>query len=187
MQLDKLLPRYLLTAPEPHQQASSLHHAAVLVPLFEREHQLRLLLTQRAATMRHHKNEFCFPGGRREAHDSSLRATAIRETWEEIGLSARQFTIWGELPAHPTLSGYLLHPYLAVIKGTPTLRHLSSEVQRVIDLPLSYALNPGNYHKYQLKRQDHQLEVLFLPYRRYLIWGITARVLYQLAQRLPNR
>ena len=63
--------------------------ASVLVPLVERGAGLRLILTRRAALLKHHPGQVAFPGGKQDPADATPLAAALREAREEIGLRAR--------------------------------------------------------------------------------------------------
>src|SRR5512133_440095 len=73
--------------------AEELRPAAVLVPLVRREAGLTILLTQRTDHLYDHGGQISFPGGRTEAHDESPTATALRETFEAIGLPRDAFEV----------------------------------------------------------------------------------------------
>src|SRR5438477_9793054 len=69
--------------------AISVHgrtEAAVLVPLYLEAEEVHVVFTKRHEELRRHAGEVSFPGGRREEGESDLRATALREAQEEIGL-----------------------------------------------------------------------------------------------------
>lgn len=57
----------------------------------------RILLTQRSLRMNSHRGEVAFPGGKWEALDEGLLQTALRETEEEVGITANQLDVVGEL------------------------------------------------------------------------------------------
>ena len=63
---------------------SALICASVLIPLLFKDDEWHVLVTQRAETVEHHKGQISFPGGTCEAQDADLRATALRETFEEM-------------------------------------------------------------------------------------------------------
>jgi len=63
-----------------------LTRAAVLIPIFLKENEYHILLTQRSHHVLHHKGEISFPGGKRDKSDSNFLETALRESWEEIRL-----------------------------------------------------------------------------------------------------
>src|SRR5689334_10431516 len=47
---------------------------------------IEVYLSRRPAHFRYYPGAFVFPGGRRDAGDSDIRATAAREVYEEIGI-----------------------------------------------------------------------------------------------------
>ena len=72
-----------------------------------------IVLTRRSQSVRTHRGEIAFPGGKPELEDKSSVDTALRETEEEIGISRSDIDIWGGLPAVMTVtSGFRLdiHP-----------------------------------------------------------------------------
>jgi mutator protein MutT len=89
--------------------------AAVLVLLAEGPTGTEILLTRRAATLRHHAHQISFPGGR--VDDGELPAdAALRETWEEVGIAPAQVNLWGPLPWQQSQTGYLVQPWLGQLR-----------------------------------------------------------------------
>lgn len=107
---------------------------AVLVPLVVSPRPSVTMLV-RAAGLRHHAGEVCFPGGKREEGDASLAATALREAHEEIGLPADTVDILGALsPVPVATSHFRIHPFVGWISSQPVWCK-SGEVHRVLDIP----------------------------------------------------
>ena len=77
--------------------------AGVLIPIIERGASLSVLLTERSADLKHHPGQVSFPGGRMEASDVDIRATALRETHEEVGIHPNDVDVCGYLK--PTATG----------------------------------------------------------------------------------
>jgi len=69
--------------------------SAVLVPIFQKQGQYHVLLTQRTDKVKEHKGEISFPGGACEEADGTLVNTALRESAEEIGLAAEAVEVLG--------------------------------------------------------------------------------------------
>ena len=80
---------------------SDKQQAAVLVPVIDYGDKMHVLFTQRALHLRHHPGQISFPGGRIEAGETAV-AAALRETEEEVGISAAKVKILGSLPAMST-------------------------------------------------------------------------------------
>jgi 8-oxo-dGTP pyrophosphatase MutT (NUDIX family) len=109
--------------------------AAVLALLIE-EPEPSLLFTERAATLSRHPGEVSFPGGLTEPQDDHLAATALRETFEEIGLDPSLPELLGALPPiHTFVSGVLVTPFVAAIRSLPELRVSRAEIARVLTVP----------------------------------------------------
>src|SRR6059036_550995 len=88
--------------------------AAVLMPIFHREDDYFFLLTQRTHTVETHKGQISFPGGVAE-NNETLRRTALRETWEEIGLTSDSIEVLGEFDEYLSVTGLIVTPFLARI------------------------------------------------------------------------
>ncbi|RVU37672.1 CoA pyrophosphatase [Rheinheimera riviphila] len=182
MTLEQWLPRFLLQ----RQPAAALlppANAAVMLLLWPEQQQLQLLLTRRAMHLRHHPGQISFPGGRIETGETAVDA-ALRETEEEVGVSAATIKILGSLPAMSTSTGFVVSPWLGLLGEPPTLRLQTTEVAAAFSLPLSYALS-NEYRKQRWFSQPYRQQQLhFLPFQDQLIWGATAAILHQLAEQI---
>lgn len=174
---------HLYMPPQFHQGASShLRQAAVLLALFEKQGQLHLLFTKRAAHLRHHPSQISFPGGKVEPEDTSLWHTACREVNEEVGIDPALLTPIGQLPPLSTVSAFHVTPILGFLKSPFELIIDSNEVQDVFDVPLSFLLNPKNMHTQSIKRGHKLHQVHSIPYRQHFIWGMTAQIIWRMQQ-----
>ena len=154
--------------------------AAVLVPLVKRPSGLHLILTQRASHLRHHPSQISFPGGKAESSDLSLIHTAIRETNEEIGILPSQIKPLVKLNTIPTISGYKVTPIVALIDDDYTTAIDYGEVSSTFEAPLSHLLNPENTIKHKVLNKKHTYELIFIPFEKKLIWGITAEIIHSM-------
>lgn len=111
--------------------------AGVCVPLHEGARGLEVIMIKRTGTMRQHAREVAFPGGRPEPGDLDLLDTALRETWEELGLERADLEPMGALSPVPTAtSTYLLHPFVVAVRtGAEAVPH-PGEVDIVIRMPV---------------------------------------------------
>lgn len=166
---------------------AGLRPAAVLVPLIERAEGPRVILTRRAALLKHHPGQVAFPGGKQEADDASALAAALRESEEEIGLPSGAVTVLGALCPHVTVTGFTVSPFVGVVapKFRPILAR--AEVDEIFEVPLSFALDLANFQIHGRRWQGHLRRYYALPYGPHYIWGATARMLRGLAERMQAR
>lgn len=188
------LVRYLrdVLAGQPVVQPSSgivstARVAAVLAPLYARHGQPHLLFTLRSLDLTRHSGEISFPGGRRDATDLSLEATALRESYEELGLDPARVEVLGALPSvFAGVSNYLVVPFAGWLGETlPPLVPSPSEVAEVIDAPLAALADPAIYHSEIWYRGGGEHLIHFYDFGRYRIWGATGRMLHSLLALLP--
>ena len=155
----------------------SLTCAAVLIPLFNRGGEWCVLVTQRTHTVEHHKGQISFPGGACEPTDASLEETALRETHEEIGVPPHEVKILGALDDFPTISSFVVTPFVGLIPQRFAYRLNKAEVEAVIEVPLSFLREADNLRVDQLEYQGELHDVLFWDYGPHVIWGVTAQIM----------
>ncbi|MBL4719587.1 MAG: CoA pyrophosphatase [Alphaproteobacteria bacterium] len=155
--------------------------ASVLVPLVDRPGGMTVLLTQRTDHLNDHAGQVSFPGGREEPEDISHEATALRETEEEVGLTADHIEIVGRLDYYIVRSGYRVAPVVGIVQPPFELKADPFEVAEVFEAPLSFFLDTAN-HKLTT-RMDNGVERSFyeMPYNGFYIWGATAGMLVNLS------
>jgi 8-oxo-dGTP pyrophosphatase MutT (NUDIX family) len=154
--------------------------AAVLLTLLHHSGADRVLLTVRSHTVEHHKGQISFPGGAVHDADDSLQTTALRETWEEVGIDPPDIEVIGQLDDIITVSNFVVTPFVGVLRRAP-YDYVPSplEVAEVIEPPIAHLLDPVN--TVWDERQDRARVVrspAFL-YGGHRIWGATARMLYE--------
>lgn len=157
--------------------------AAVLVPIISYPDQFTIILTQRTKHLKNHPGQISFPGGGYEEKDLHLQTTALRETFEEIGIAENKITLLGELPQIQTLSGdgYLVTPYVGVIKPPVKFNINSDEVDDIFEIPLQYLLDLTHYRKENVIRKGKQHSYYVINYENRFIWGATASILHEFA------
>jgi 8-oxo-dGTP pyrophosphatase MutT (NUDIX family) len=157
--------------------------AAVLVPLYQGGGTLHLVFTKRGADLRRHAGEISFPGGRRERDEDDLRATALREAEEEIGLPRTAVEIVGALQPTPTIAtGYAVYPFVGLIESSRTWTPSASEVAAVLELSIPELV--AGYGRRRLVRRGLPIRTDTYVVGEHLIWGATARIVGDLLDRL---
>lgn len=158
-------------------QGEALRPAAVLVPVVRREAGLTILLTQRTDHLYDHAGQISFPGGRSEAHDASPAATALRETFEEIGLPDSHVEVLGYLPEYATVTGYHVTPVVGLVDPPQAFNLDAFEVAEAFEVPLTFFLDSGNHQRNTLQYQGRTRHYYAMPYEQRYIWGATAGML----------
>ncbi len=149
--------------------------AAVLV-LISRGDNPALLYTKRAAHLRQHPGEVCFPGGKWEPGDKDLFATAQRETHEEIGLPATEMHLLGRLPQFHTRAGTPVTPFVASFNPAIPLFPSPDELESIFFVPLSLFDDGIQIREDKFERSGRTVSVPAYHYQGYEIWGFTAAV-----------
>lgn len=160
--------------------------AAVLVPLVLRAEAPAVLLTRRTDHLHHHPGQISFPGGRVEAGDASSVATALRETYEEIGLGADRIELLGALPDYLTGTGFRVTPVVGLVHPPFELALDAFEVAEAFEVPLSHFLDPANHQRHSMQVEGRTRHFHAMPYGDYYIWGATAGMLMSLYRALSD-
>ena len=162
--------------PEPGAQP-----AAVALILHEGKDGLEALFIKRAVRPGDPwSGQVAFPGGRRDAADADLLATAIRETREEVGVELRDATLLGALddlqPRTPTLPPVVVRPFVFAVPARPELA-TNEEVQRAFWVPLRRLANPEVHREVTLTLRGEQRTFPAYNLGDDVIWGMTERIL----------
>lgn len=160
--------------------------AAVLVPLLLREGEWNLLYIRRTQTVETHRGQVAFPGGAMDDSDATLEETALRETYEEVGLPAESVKILGRLPDFYTISDFLVTPVVGVIPWPFALRLSTAEVDRAFTIPLSWMADRDNYEERPLVRFSGSMDkvVYYQEYDGEVVWGATGMMTRNFLQTL---
>jgi 8-oxo-dGTP pyrophosphatase MutT (NUDIX family) len=161
-----------------------LKSAAILLPIIDIEGSLEILLTKRSTHLTTHAGEICFPGGGSEKNDTDVSMTALRETKEEIGLKESDIKIIGKLPPVPTFTGYIIHPVVGILLGSPEILIDRSEVESYFTVPLTFFMNHKNKKEGLWETNDIQLPIVEYQYQNHRIWGATAMIISLFCDRL---
>lgn len=162
---------------------TGLIEAAVLIPIFCNDGEYHILFTKRSDRVMHHKGQISFPGGGRSQGDANLRDTALRESWEEIGLKARDAEVVGELDDTPTTtSNFNIAPFVAFIPYPYKFILSPYEIGEVFSVPISALLRKAKRKKERYSFGGQVFVGYSYEYEGRLIWGATAKIVQQLLQ-----
>lgn len=178
------------------------HSYAVLCPLLDKPDGLHLLFEVRAAGLRQ-GGEVCFPGGRAELGETPADC-ALRETAEELSIPLSAVTVLGTPDFICNQRGFLLRPVLGLVSqtGLDAMCPSPAEVAEVFTVPLSFfRVTEPEVYAYDLIPQSPEgfpyeelgiardypwahgrVEVPVWRYQGHVIWGMTARIVRELAK-----
>ncbi len=164
--------------PSPESRMAAV--AAVLRVVEEPE----LLFIKRAELERDPwSGHVAFPGGRVEPSDTSLEATATRETFEELALDLRRGRVLGRLddlaPRTRALPPIIIRPFVAVVAPDVTFVQ-SAEVASAFWVPLSALRDAGAQAEHVTLVNGVRARFPAYRVREHIVWGLTERIVRQL-------
>lgn len=146
-----------------------------------------IALTIRRHDLLHHPGQISLPGGGIDEGEWP-EAASLREAEEEIGVDPSTVRVLGALtPLYVIVSGNLVTPFVGVVDGRPAFRPDASEVEEVIEVPLSHFKDPSRLMWGNRTREGYLID---FPY--YLVgdppvhqvWGATAMMLSEFVELL---
>ena len=150
-----------------------------------------ILMIKRRDNLRKHAGQIAFPGGRKEKEDLNLEETAKRETEEEINISREHFSIVGNFPKFFTGTGYVVTPFLGIIKSNSDWRKVLkpnlSEVEQIFFPPTDCLLLPEFHFREKPPINSSMSMTWTINFDGKNIWGLTARVLVTISAGLGLR
>lgn len=160
--------------------------ASVLILLVNKNNSPHVILTLRTNTVSTHKGQVSFPGGGFDNTDKDFLFTALRETYEEIGIPPEKIQILGEFDDYISLAGFEVHVY-AGITDYPVNYDLSAdEIDIILEVPLSLFRNK-EYTRYdKIQHKDKEVQIYYYDWEGTSIWGMTARILTDFAEIFPK-
>jgi len=167
-----------LTWDEIHAQKPRL--GGVMLLLYEKAGELNIVFTQRKQYIGVHSGQMSFPGGKKDEDDADLTATAIRETYEEVGISREKIAILGNLSElYIPPSNFLVFPVVGFAADIGAFVPQKEEVEKIVEIPLSFFLDKTNINlNTEIKLFNGA--VVYVPayvYEQHIIWGATAIML----------
>ncbi|MEN8990636.1 CoA pyrophosphatase [Avibacterium paragallinarum] len=155
-------------------------HAAVLIAITQEDNP-RILLTRRSLYMNNHAGEVSFPGGKRDAQDTSNIVVALREAQEETALNPFDVQLLGDLPMQKARNGMLVKPIVGLIPPDVNLIPQPTEIDRIFFASLRQLLETPPT-PYEVRFAQQSLYFPSLRVENEIVWGLTARMLISLFQ-----
>jgi 8-oxo-dGTP pyrophosphatase MutT (NUDIX family) len=171
--------RYRLVTPD--------HNiACVLALLFPKDKEWYISFIERTNRFPEdkHSGQISLPGGKLNESDDSYEDCALRETYEEIGVAPDSIGILGSLtPVFVYVSNFLVHPFVGFTTETPKFVLQESEVQNIIEVPVSHFTKSKNKGLAEIKVREITLpETPYYDIYGNKLWGATAMIISELEQ-----
>ena len=126
------------------------------------------------------RGQMAFPGGRTDPADRDRRETALRELCEEMGIRAENVDLVGSIGHFLTINHTEIKAFVGLWNRKDRITPDPHEIARVIEIPIQHL-----FHLHREKGFRHrsvQIEELTYPYREFVIWGVTAKIIHHLME-----
>jgi 8-oxo-dGTP pyrophosphatase MutT (NUDIX family) len=129
-----------------------------------------------------HSAQIGFPGGKYEDEDKTLKHTALRETYEEIGVPMHQIKIVKQMTeVYIPPSNFYVQPFIAITQETPNFIKQDDEVEDIVEVSLTHFLNENSVgNKFVSTSEAARVEVPAYELNGHIVWGATAMMLSEI-------
>lgn len=186
----KMSPPYRLALIEKQREAMKTAKKAGVMALFYPDvyQKTKLILILRKTYKGVHSAQVGFPGGKFEDEDLNLQYTALRETYEEIGVPIETIKVLKKMtPMYIPPSNFTVNPFLGITTQTPVFIKQDEEVEDLIEIDLPHFLDESSVMKTSvLTSYKVDVEVPAFQLNDYIVWGATAMMLSELKDLLKQ-
>lgn len=167
---------------EPIYSSLTAKKAAVMMLFYPKDSETHLVLIKRNAYPGVHSSQIAFPGGKVDSEDVDFRQTALRETFEEIGISEDKISVVKDFtPLYIPPSDFLVYPFMGVCSTEIEFVLQQEEVAGIIEVPLKTLLDDAIISNKILDTSyAKSLEVPVFEIEEHIVWGATAMMLSEL-------
>lgn len=163
--------------------------AAVMALFYpDKEEQTHVLLILRKTYKGAHSNEIAFPGGKEEPSDIDLKTTALRETFEEVGVPVEKVEVIRSISnVYIPASNYEVQPFIGLYKSPEPFFKQESEVEALVEVSLLDFLDDAKITEEKLTTSyTEKIVVPAFKLNGYTVWGATAMMLIEIKELLKQ-
>jgi len=155
--------------------------AAVMILLYPKDNLIHTAFIQRPEYNGVHGGQISFPGGKKEASDTDMIHTAIREASEEIGVNSSEINVINTLtPLYIPVSNIIVTPVVGWMKERPVFTNQEDEVAFLIEADIRTLINPSIIKIKPFEIKGEMIDIKYFNYKGNVIWGATAMILNEL-------
>lgn len=156
--------------------------SAVLILLYPDNEHIKTVLIERPVYEGVHSGQVAFPGGKFEEMDIELKQTALRETFEEIGVSPENINIIGQLTdLYINPSNFLVSPFIGYVNEKPDFIKDPHEVQQIVTYNLFELNNDAIRSEKEITFSGgFTLKTPYYDIEGLTVWGATAMMISEL-------
>ncbi|WP_317044701.1 NUDIX hydrolase [Flavobacterium cyanobacteriorum] len=163
-------------------------HSAVMMLFYSKKDMTHLVLIRRNAYPGVHSSQISFPGGKAEPTDASFAQTALRETYEEIGIAPEKIEVvmpFSKIYIPP--SNFLVMPFMGISYGELQFEPNPDEVDAILELPLDIFLDDSIIISTPM--QTSYAQNIIVPaflFEGNIVWGATAMIMSELKDTIKS-
>lgn len=156
--------------------------SAVLIVTYPNEmNEPIVLLIERVTYDGVHSGQIALPGGKADPEDTDLKATALREFFEETGSDATPEIIGTLTPVYIPVSKFVVHPFVGYLTARPHFTKSEREVQELIEWPLAELVLPETVKQTVVEPMPgFKLTTPYFDIKEKVLWGATAMIMNEL-------
>lgn len=174
----RMMPSQRRTELVSEEQISHAIPSAVMLLLFENDKRIQFIVTKRQSYNGVHSGQISLPGGKVEQNDESIQQTALRETFEEIGIQTSEIKVIGQLsPLYIPPSNFIVYPFIGLLLSSPVFTKNEKEVDKIIEINLADLLNEANVKEKIFEAKNYKIPAPYYELGDAQIWGATAMIL----------
>ena len=158
--------------------------SAVMILFMNKDNEAQVFLTKRTNKVATHKGEVSFPGGRIDEGDEDAMAASFRETFEEAGILSEDIEIIGRFDEYYSVMGFHVSTFVGIIDYPYDYKINTAEIETTFEAPLSIFYNKEYDRIEDFEFYHKDMKVYYYLYKGFTIWGLTARILTEFAEKI---
>lgn len=186
----KMVPPFRQALLKKQEKAIKNAKQAAVLALFypDKSKDTKFVLILRNTYKGVHSAQVAFPGGKLEVQDTSLQDTALRETFEEVGIPIDTVQILRKISqVYIPPSNFYVQPFIGIAKNTPKFIKQDDEVEALIEVDLEHFLDEESLITKKVKTSySVEVEVPAFKLNDYVVWGATAMMLSEIKDLLKE-